>query len=104
MEVQRPLNGPRKIEFKSYFIECFGGWRFSLVYVNLGHYIAKFMNNLRNTKDIPRATCISFQNKIIIVTNKSGLTKSNCSAMHLILPFSTNQSISLVLTNMLIEF
>ncbi len=61
MEVQRPFNGLRKIEFKSYFVECFGGWRFSLVYLNLGYYIAKFMNNLRNTKDIPRATCISFQ-------------------------------------------
>jgi hypothetical protein len=37
MEVQRPFNGLRNIEFKSYFIECFGGWRFSLVYVNLGY-------------------------------------------------------------------
>ncbi len=104
MEVQRPLNGPRKIEFKSYFIECFGGWRFSLVYINLGHYIAKFMNNLRSTIDIPRATCISFQNKIIIVTNQGGLAKSNCSAIHSILLFSTIQSISSLLASMLNEF
>lgn len=87
MEVQRLLIGPRKIEFKSYFIECFGGWRFSLVYVNLGYYIAKFMNNLRNTKDIPRATCISFQNKIIIAINQGGLANSNGLAIHLILLF-----------------
>jgi hypothetical protein len=98
------MNGPRKIEFKSYFIECFGGWRFSVLYVNLGYYIAKFMNNLRNTKDIPKATCISFQNKIIIVTNQRGLAKSNCSTIHSILLFSTIQSISSLLASMLNEF
>jgi hypothetical protein len=106
MELQRPLNGPRKIEFKSYFIECFGGWRFSLVYVNLGYHIAKFMNNLRNAKNIPRTTCISFQNKIIIAINQNqgGLTKSNCLAIHSFLLFSTIQSISSLLASMLNEF